>query len=116
MKYEPDDAQLFAAAGDNRVLVTKNGDDFALLHRAWQRWSVAWGVHPTHAGILIIAADWLYPDAAQGIHDLIQSDDFAPNQLYEWRGHGMPDERRAPTAGSAALCSLDTRTARAHNR
>ncbi len=86
MKYAPDDAQLFVAAQDNRVLVTKNGDDFALLHRAWQRWSAAWGVNPTHAGILIIAADWPYPDAAQGIHDFVQHREFAPNQLFEWRG------------------------------
>ncbi|MDQ6603892.1 MAG: DUF5615 family PIN-like protein [Chloroflexota bacterium] len=86
LKYEPDDAQLFAAAEDDRVLVTKNGDDFALLHRAWQRWSVAWGVHPIHAGILIVAADWPYPDAVQGINDFVQSDNFTPNQLFEWRG------------------------------
>lgn len=86
MKYEPDDAQLFVAAQDNRVLVTKNRDDFVLLHHAWQRWSAGWGVNPAHAGILIIAADWSYPDAAQGIHDFVQRRDFAANQLFEWRG------------------------------
>jgi len=96
MKYEPDDAQLFVAAQDNRVLVTKNRDDFVLLHHAWQRWSAGWGVNPAHAGILIIAADWPYPDAAQGMHDFVQRRDFAANQLFEWRGQWYTG--RAPRA------------------
>jgi hypothetical protein len=107
MKYEPDDAQLFIAAQDNRILVTKNGEDFALLHRAWQRWSAAWGVNPTHAGILIIAADGrisMLHRASMTLLTVVTS-----HRINSSSGavNGIPNERHA---------LLDTLTARAHNR
>lgn len=49
-----DDVHLTEAAEAGRILVTYNRDDFILLHRAWQRWSRRWGVHRSHAGILVI--------------------------------------------------------------
>ncbi len=35
LKYAPDDEQLLVAANDRRIFITKNGDDYFLLHSAW---------------------------------------------------------------------------------
>ena len=50
-----DDAQLLAAVRDDRLLVTHNRGDFALLHDAWLTWPAAFGLAlPPHPGILLL--------------------------------------------------------------
>lgn len=61
-----DDVHLTAAAADRRILVTHNGDDFLLLHKAWIRWPSRWtaiieqrlgamvSIPEYHAGVLIV--------------------------------------------------------------
>ena len=50
-----DDAQLLAAVRDDRLLVTHNRGDFALLHDAWLTWPPAFGLAlPPHSGILVL--------------------------------------------------------------
>ena len=38
-----DDLHLLQASRQARVLLTHNLSDFARLHDAWRRWSIAWG-------------------------------------------------------------------------
>jgi Domain of unknown function (DUF5615) len=55
LSHASDDAQLLAAAQQQRILVTHNRKDYVLLHDAWRRWPVAWGtLAPPHAGILVL--------------------------------------------------------------
>src|SRR5688500_4201894 len=51
-----DGAILLTSAARGWVLITHNGGDFWLLHRAWHQWSVAWKVAPPprHAGVLVL--------------------------------------------------------------
>ena len=66
-----DDVLLLEAMRAGRVLVTHNEGDFLLLHAAWRRWPVAWGIvpPPAHAGILLVpqAPQALPTDLAQAI-------------------------------------------------
>lgn len=39
-----DDALLLYAVEHNHIFVTRNKDDFVLLHSAWVRWSHRWGI------------------------------------------------------------------------
>ena len=83
-----DDEQLLAATGGGRTLVTHNGKDFILLHPAWRRWSRAWGVPVSQAGILIVPQmQQVPPDMAAQAIDAIQSRVPLANELYayEWR-------------------------------
>jgi hypothetical protein len=49
-----DGHHLLLAAQASRIFVTHNGKDFIMLQDAWVRWSAAWRMQSTHAGILII--------------------------------------------------------------
>jgi hypothetical protein len=49
-----DDEQLLFTSREERIFVTHNYRDYELLHSAWLRWSVAWGVAQQHPGILVI--------------------------------------------------------------
>jgi uncharacterized protein DUF5615 len=50
-----DDAQLLAAVRDDRLLVSHNRGDFALLHDAWLTWPAAFGLAlPPHPGLLVL--------------------------------------------------------------
>lgn len=83
-----DDVHLLVALQDGRILVTHNGDDFILLHRAWRRWTQFWRVSQPHAGILIIPqAPHLSPTRATDELDRIQARAVLANELYEyeWR-------------------------------
>ena len=51
---QPDGEQLLIAATNRWILLTHNRADFELLHDAWLRWSAAWDITPTHAGILVL--------------------------------------------------------------
>ncbi len=90
-----DDAVHFlTAAQQGRILITHNAKDFVLLQEAWLLWSVAWGVAPTHAGVLVIPHRWLPPQAAREI-DAFLNDHLIhtlTNRLYAWRsGVGWTD-------------------------
>ena len=61
-----DDAQLLSAVPASRVLVTRNRDDFTLLHDAWLTWPAAFGVAlPPHPGILVL------DPAPHGAHSVV---------------------------------------------
>ena len=49
---QTDAFHLMNATLDQRILVVHNRRDYALLHDAWHRWSIVWGVEKPHAGIL----------------------------------------------------------------
>ena len=94
-----DDVHLLASARDDRILVTNNGKDFLLLHKAWRRWSQAWGVARSHAGILIIP-QWphLAPDlAVQAIHS-IQARVPLANELYAYDWQTLHDWEHEPVS------------------
>jgi predicted nuclease of predicted toxin-antitoxin system len=44
MRDTSDDALLVYAVEHDYIFVTRNKDDFVLLHGAWVRWSSRWGV------------------------------------------------------------------------
>jgi hypothetical protein len=82
-----DDEHLLLAAQQRWILVTHNRKDFTLLHAAWRRWFVAYGVVPLpeHAGILVIRQKvWLADEAAVEISRFVQSGVVLANELYEW--------------------------------
>ncbi|MGH2597833.1 MAG: DUF5615 family PIN-like protein [Dehalococcoidia bacterium] len=83
-----DGAILLAAATLGRVLVTHNGNDFWLLHRAWHHWSAAWQVNPRprHAGILVLPQrPHLGPEQLTNrAHELLADQTDLANRLYEW--------------------------------
>jgi hypothetical protein len=82
-----DDLHLLVAAKAGRILLTHNGADFQLLHRAWHRWARAWQVQPVHGGILVIpqAPHWAIERAVVEVDRISQLP--LSNQLYlfDWR-------------------------------
>lgn len=81
-----DDAHLLIAAERREIFVTHNRKDFELLHDAWRRWSRAWGVARSHAGILIVAQldrSWWARVAAE-LAAFVESDPMLSNALYKW--------------------------------
>ncbi len=87
-----DDALLLEAAQAGRLLVTHNRADFLLLHRAWRRWSVAWGIvpPPTHAGILVVPQPPHVTPAeqARAIEALLADGTVLTTGLWRWRVAG----------------------------
>lgn len=77
-----DDVQLLAAARSRRILVTHDIKDFEKLHDAWRRWSAAWGVAVTHAGILIVPQGWPPQQTADVVDEFIQTGVDLTSQLY----------------------------------
>lgn len=51
-----DEMCLLHAAAERRTIITHNGNDFELLHRAWLAWTGHWKVPAPmdHAGILVV--------------------------------------------------------------
>ncbi len=78
-----DDEQLLLAAQHRWIVATHNEDDFELLHKAWLRWSHAWNVSPTHAGVLILE-HVPPPDIAQALLQLTIYGWPLTNHLYKW--------------------------------
>jgi hypothetical protein len=85
-----DDEMLLAAVDRGHILITGNGEDFLLLHRAWLRWPRAWGIQspPPHTGILTLPqlnrAE--YSLVAGAIDQLVGGRSYLPNELHAWRG------------------------------
>ncbi|MBI4494498.1 MAG: DUF5615 family PIN-like protein [Chloroflexi bacterium] len=80
-----DQQHLLVAAGQGWILVSHNRKDFRLLHAAWRDWSQAWGVHPIHAGILIIPHG-SPADSARLLHEFVLA--HTPplsNELYSFQ-------------------------------
>lgn len=91
-----DQQHLLVAGQRGLILVTHNVKDFRLLHGAWLTWSNAWGVTPTHSGILIIPGRWEDERAARELEDFIsQSHDLA-TACYEWRPRRGWQQRPPP--------------------
>lgn len=83
-----DGAIVLFAAEQGAVVITHNGGDFWLLHRAWHRWASAWRVSPSprHGGILILPQrQHLEPvRLAQTVLELLQIQPDLTNSLFEW--------------------------------
>jgi predicted nuclease of predicted toxin-antitoxin system len=82
-RRDKDSQHLLAAARSGRILITHNRDDYVLLQDAWVRWSVAWSVNPSHAGILIIPQMSARRMSAE-IVSLVDSGPVLTNALYVW--------------------------------
>jgi hypothetical protein len=79
-----DNEQLLLAAESGRIFVTHNFEDFRLLHAAWTLWSAAWGVAPSHAGILVLDQH-SHQQLALTITAFIQRGLPLRTQLYRWQ-------------------------------
>jgi hypothetical protein len=89
------DAELLLVAAQRRwTLITHNADDFTLLDDGWRRWSAAWGVTESHAGILLLPQATLAErsqgrlgpvELAQHLIDLLNVGSPAPNELWQWK-------------------------------
>lgn len=77
-----DGHHLIEAAKANRIFVTNNGKDFITMQDAWMRWSAEWGVHPEHAGILIIPQSWGPHLTAQEIAAFLGDRVTLPNEIW----------------------------------
>jgi hypothetical protein len=85
-KGAKDDIQLLVAADAGCVFVTCNQKDYLLLHDAWQHRSQRWGVHPEHAGILLVANSWPAQLVAERVHAFFATHPTIRNRLYRWNG------------------------------
>ena len=83
LKRAGDDEQLWIAAQNRWILVTRD-HDYRLLYDAWRRWFTALNISTTHAGILITPHSWSAKQAAIEIHSFIQQGQRLTNELYEW--------------------------------
>ena len=79
-----DALHLLVAVQRGWIVVTRD-KDFTLLHDAWQRWTYAWQVQESHAGILLTPHMWLADQAAREVHAFFQTGQPLANRLYEWR-------------------------------
>jgi len=101
-----DDELYLIAAQRGDVFVTHNHVDFALVHDAWRRWFIAYGVQPipTHSGILVIPQPvpnkgyWLPEQAAHEIDTFLRQGLPLANRLYRWMPSGGWVERRPISA------------------
>lgn len=85
-KGRPDEEHLWFAAQHGWVLVTQNGQDFRMLHRAWH----LWGVPLMHAGILVVEqrSAVLSHTTAQDVHELVDRGAVLTNRLFQRRPQG----------------------------
>jgi len=86
---DPDYVQLLTAYRRGAILITRNEDDFVLLHGAWRAWSVEWGVSPPHPGIIVFphrqsGLEWTPGYAAPRLESLLQQSFPRPNEFYRW--------------------------------
>jgi hypothetical protein len=79
-----DNLHLLEAARQGRVLLTHNLGDFTLLHDAWRRWSVAWGVIARHAGVIVPPQEWPRDRIAAEVHAILTDGLPLANELYHW--------------------------------
>ena len=99
MTRASDASQLLMAAQQGRILVTRNRDDFVLLHDAWVRWPRAWGTQPPplHAGILVVVHGVPNTLAASDLDRFLRSKPPLVNELYFWTSPGVWElQVRAP--------------------
>jgi hypothetical protein len=79
---------LWEAARDNRILITLNGKDLLLLHRAWLFWPGVWKLNygPMHRGILTLPSlpHAEYPLVTQAIDQLVSTRASLVNELHAW--------------------------------
>jgi hypothetical protein len=86
-----DDIHLLTATRRQHILVTHNGHDFMLLHRAWLRWPTAFDLaFPPHSGILVLdqrpfTAVQEQRDALYALFSQLPSTSLE-NQLLWWHG------------------------------
>jgi hypothetical protein len=87
----PDYRQLLTASEQDRILVTHDERDYALLHGAWLLWSSVWQVVAQHSGVLIIPqwvppfTEWEAEGAATQLTAFVQAHLSLANELYLWR-------------------------------
>jgi hypothetical protein len=93
-----DGEQLLVASQLGHIFLTHNEEDFILLHDAWIRWSAAWGVAASHAGVLIVpqgrryGVDWRAEEIAQSVIICLQDCSPVAGQLLRRKEAGW--ERR----------------------
>jgi hypothetical protein len=94
----PDDDHIRYAAEHGYIVVTRNHDDFVLLHHAWRSWSRMWQVHPSpeHSGILITPGNWDAARIADEVDRLVQSGLALTNALYIWTPSRAWERRPGP--------------------
>lgn len=81
----PDPQHLFAAADDNRILLTFNRRDFELLHQFWTSLN-AWGnLDRPHSGILTAVGEINDLQWANLVHAFVRQRQNLDNQMWEWR-------------------------------
>ncbi len=83
-----DGLHLLNATRRQAILVSHNGKDFRLLHRAWECWTQAWGITEPHAGVLILPHG-AYQDSVARLLEFLQAGHPLPNMVYRyqpWRG------------------------------
>lgn len=85
-----DDEHLLFATDLGAILVSHNRRDFVLLHGAWRRWTSAWGVTRTHAGILIVPQPPIVTTAeiTDALDAFVRRGLSPANELYRWRRAG----------------------------
>jgi hypothetical protein len=93
-----DDEHLLLASQQGQIFVTHNERDFILLHDAWKRWSVAWGVAEKHAGVLVVpqgrkyGTDWGAEQIVRAVMACLQQCPPVTGGLFRYKGAGW--ERR----------------------
>jgi hypothetical protein len=83
-----DYTHLLVAARAGRILVTRNWEDFKLLHFAWLEWSFAWGVIAQHHGILAVdqsPADRIAQELDAFVGTIQSSGQSLTDRLFRWR-------------------------------
>lgn len=84
-----DEEQLVYASSLDRILLTRNGGDFKLLHRAWNHWTGVWSVQPPpiHAGLLVVPQVPVseIERLARAIDAFVQGATPLVNRLHEWK-------------------------------
>ncbi|MGI8688437.1 MAG: DUF5615 family PIN-like protein [Thermomicrobiales bacterium] len=90
MHAADDDEHLIVAARDQRIIVTENEDDFALLHDAWIRWQRAWHIpaHWRHAGIIIVPSDFTIATTVAEVDAFVSQQDTFTDALVRWTVQG----------------------------
>lgn len=80
-----DEEHLLLAVQHNEILITHNGKDFRMLHRAWLLWLRAWDVRPEHHGILVLEQIRPPERLAQEVNALLSTRPVLTNSLFQWR-------------------------------
>jgi len=86
LRSASDATQFLTAAELGAILIMANRKDFVLLHDAWTRWSVAWGVIRPHPGVIVVEV-WPDDRSADEIEDLVGGDHSFVNELWRWRNN-----------------------------